>query len=240
MRPPEGVRAERIDPDPDPPPVTTIAWRLWHVAVDCLDSYSARVFGRRGTEFVDQGFTLDVAEALAAAEGAGGAFRAGLSERAPGRCSIQLGPTLGPYRDSTFLGLMLHALDEVIHHSAEIALLRDLYRRARRRLMADARVAELLAEVGLPGNAADGVTIKGSEPIYASPFPVASSAAVALGAAAAAALIWRDKTGEEQTVTVDTRRAGASHSELRLPTAARWPHAAAGGRQPVDRGLRVP
>ena len=39
-----------------------------------------------------------------------------------------LGPTWGPYGDSTFLALMLHALDEVIHHSAEIALLRDLYR----------------------------------------------------------------------------------------------------------------
>ena len=47
--------------------------------------------------------------------------------------------------------------------------------------------------------------------MYASPFPIASSAAVALGAvAAAAALIWRDETGVEQTVTVDTEHAGAS------------------------------
>ena len=77
--------------------------------------------------------------------------------------------------------------------------------------MADARVAELLAEVGLPADAADTVTIEGSDPVYASPIPVASSAAVALGAVAAtAALIWRDKTGVDQTVTVDTRRAGAS------------------------------
>ncbi len=77
--------------------------------------------------------------------------------------------------------------------------------------MADARVAELLAEVGLPADAAHAVTIEGSDPVYASPIPVASSAAVALGAVAAtAALIWRDKTGVEQTVTVDTRRAGAS------------------------------
>ena len=124
----EGVRADWADPDPDPPPVTTIAWRLWHVSVDCLESYSDRVFGRRGTLFVDQTFTLDVAEALAATEAAGSAFRAGLSERAPETLFDALGPTWGPYRDSTFLALMLHALDEVIHHSAEIALLRDLYR----------------------------------------------------------------------------------------------------------------
>ncbi len=77
--------------------------------------------------------------------------------------------------------------------------------------MADVRVAALLDEVGLPSVAADCVTIEGSDPIYASPFPVASSAAVALGAVAAtAALIWRDKTGTEQAVTVDARRAGAS------------------------------
>ncbi len=77
---------------------------------------------------------------------------------------------------------MLHALDEVIHHSAEIALLRDLYRARRPHLMADARVAELLADVGLPADAADAVTIEGSDPVYASPIPVASSAAVALSA----------------------------------------------------------
>ena len=77
--------------------------------------------------------------------------------------------------------------------------------------MADARVAELLTKVGLPAEAADTVTITGRDPVYASPFPIASSAAVALGAvAAAAALIWRDETGVEQTVTVDTQHAGAS------------------------------
>ena len=74
----EGVQADWADPDPDPAPVTTIAWRPWHVAVDCLDSYSARVFDRRGTDFVDQQFTLDVAVALASLGAAGGGFRAGL------------------------------------------------------------------------------------------------------------------------------------------------------------------
>jgi crotonobetainyl-CoA:carnitine CoA-transferase CaiB-like acyl-CoA transferase len=77
--------------------------------------------------------------------------------------------------------------------------------------VADARVAELLTEVGLPVEAAACVTIDGNDPVYASPFPVASSAAVALGAVGAAAgLIWKDKTGSEQTVSVEVRRAGAS------------------------------
>ena len=96
----DGVRADWADPDPDPPPVTTIAWRLWHVAVDCLDSYSARVFDRRGTEFVDQAFTLDVAEALAATDAAGAAFRAGLCERAPETLFDPLGSDMGPVRET--------------------------------------------------------------------------------------------------------------------------------------------
>ncbi len=29
----------------DPAPVTTIAWRLWHIAIDCLDDYTRRFDG---------------------------------------------------------------------------------------------------------------------------------------------------------------------------------------------------
>ena len=47
--------------------------------------------------------------------------------------------------------------------------------------------------------------------MFPSPFPVASSAAVALGAVgAAAALVWQETTGAAQSVVVDTRRAGVS------------------------------
>ena len=66
------------------------------------------------------------------------------------RCSIRSVPRGARTRDSTFLALMLHALDEVIHHSAEIALAPRPLPSTRPRLMADDRVAELLAEVGLP------------------------------------------------------------------------------------------
>ena len=118
---------------------------------------------------------------------AAASFRAGLVAERPDWLFDKLGPSYGPYAESTFLGLMLHVIDELVHHGAEIALLRDLYRAGRAHLMADDRVAELLAEVGLPADAADGVTIEGSDPVYASPIPVASSAAVALGAVAATA-----------------------------------------------------
>ena len=170
----------------------------------------------------DRHFTLEASEAVDILERAAANFRAGLVDKGPNWLFDQLGPKYGPYAEATFLGLMLHVIDELVHHGAEVALLRDLYRAGARHLMADARVAELLTEVGLPAEAADAVTITGRDPVYASPFPVASSAAVALGAvAAAAALIWRDETGVEQTVTVDTEQRGRLAAELRLPAAAR-------------------
>lgn len=34
----------------------------------------------------------------------------------------------GPYAEGTRVSWVLHVLDEVIHHGAEVGLLRDLYR----------------------------------------------------------------------------------------------------------------
>ena len=207
---PEGPQVDRLEPEPDPAPVTTIAWRLWHISVECLEDYAARMFGRKATDLTDRHFTLEASEAVDILERAAANFRAGLVDKGPNWLFDQLGPKYGPYAEATFLGLMLHVIDELVHHGAEVALLRDLYRAGAPHVMADARVAELLTEVGLPAEAADTVTITGRDPVYASPFPIASSAAVGLGAvAAAAALIWRDETGVEQTITVDTQHARA-------------------------------
>lgn len=38
-----------------------------------------------------------------------------------------LGAVGGPYAEANLLGLVLHIADELIHHAAEVALLRDLY-----------------------------------------------------------------------------------------------------------------
>ena len=39
----------------------------------------------------------------------------------------RLGQPGGPYAEASTVDLALHVLDEVIHHGAEAALLRDLY-----------------------------------------------------------------------------------------------------------------
>ncbi len=70
--------------------------------------------------------------------------------------------------------------------------------------------AELLEEVGLPGDAAT-LTIEPGPPLLPVKFPIAERAAAALGACGvAAATLWHDRTGETQEVSVDQRRADAS------------------------------
>lgn len=123
----DSVAADWADPDPVPAPITTIAWRMWHIAVDALDSYSGRLFDRSGTGLTGTAWVLDVARARELLERAWHEFNAGLVDGGPEGLFRLLGPAWGPYSESTILALALHAQREVVHHGAEIALLRDLY-----------------------------------------------------------------------------------------------------------------
>ncbi|HXQ19546.1 MAG TPA: DinB family protein [Acidimicrobiales bacterium] len=113
-------------PAPDPVPVTTIAWRIGHLA-GALGGFADRLFAD-GTlnwdaiEFPPR--AADVAGFLGTHYASWRAGLAGLSETAWGDL---LGPAWGPYAESNTLDLALHVLDELVHHGAEIALLRDLY-----------------------------------------------------------------------------------------------------------------
>jgi hypothetical protein len=128
-----GDGSARIDgfrePDLDVAPVTTIAWRLQHIAVDCLDSYSDRAFGRTGARAHDDEWYLEPAPAIDDAERAWTCFREGAAARSVDDWWQVLGPDWGPFAQHSLLDLALHALHEVTHHAAEIALLRDLYGR---------------------------------------------------------------------------------------------------------------
>jgi hypothetical protein len=125
---PDGWQADWADLDPEPAPVTTIAWRMWHIAVDALDSYSLRAFGTSGTTLSGRGWVGTAIEAIDLTATAFDTFAAGyeaIGEEGLGR---ELGDAWTHHADATHLDLFLHALREVTHHSAEIALLRDLYR----------------------------------------------------------------------------------------------------------------
>jgi hypothetical protein len=127
----DGVwRVERVVPEPAPAPVTTIAWRLWHIASDCLAGYTIGGLGPwplpdlppRGQEWY-----ADVEPALDAVDLAWTGFRSGVGALDDDAMWQPLGQKWGPYAEDPWLALVLHATDEVVHHGAEIALLRDLY-----------------------------------------------------------------------------------------------------------------
>jgi hypothetical protein len=120
-------RVERVVPQPDPAPVTTIAWRLWHIAVDCLASYTSSGLGEWPLEVHGREWYAEVGPAVAALDTSWSAFREGLVALGEDGLWRRLGPDWGPYADDTWAGLALHALDELAHHGAEVALLRDLY-----------------------------------------------------------------------------------------------------------------
>ena len=119
--------ADWADPDPVPAPVTTIAWRCWHVAVDCLDSYSARLFGATGTGLTRTAWVGTWAEAGPLLDASWSVFRAGVAAADDAALDRPLGSAWGPYATASLLQLVVHAQREIVHHGAEMALLRDLY-----------------------------------------------------------------------------------------------------------------
>lgn len=122
----DGV-VDRVVPDPEPAPVTTVAWRTWHIAAECLDGYSERLFGATGLGLEPQRWYVTADEARAGLDRAWAVFRDGFTARGEDGLWQALGPAFGPYADDTVVALLLHAQDEISHHGAEIALLRDLY-----------------------------------------------------------------------------------------------------------------
>lgn len=118
-------------PPPDPEPVTTIAWRLGHLIVGVFGVRADAHFGAAGATPVDYQsweWSWDAAGALAQLDEQYGAWLVGVRGLDQGALERPCGPAEGPYAEYPFGALILHINREAIHHSAEIALLRDLYR----------------------------------------------------------------------------------------------------------------
>jgi len=120
--------ADWADPDPDPAPVTTIAWRLWHLASDALGGYLERSPGGRPLQVTGTGWHGDAASALRDLATAVAAFRGAITDLGEEGIWRPLGPAWGPFATASWADLLVHATDEFAHHGAEIALLRDLHR----------------------------------------------------------------------------------------------------------------
>jgi hypothetical protein len=101
-------------PSPDPPPFTTIAWRVAHVG-QSLSSHSRRLFGIGSFTFDTVVLPGDAQELLAFVDGAFELWRTG-AERSVGTMTEDLATEV--------IGLTNHARE----HTVEVTVLRHLYR----------------------------------------------------------------------------------------------------------------
>ncbi|HMG42269.1 MAG TPA: DinB family protein [Acidimicrobiales bacterium] len=116
-------------PAPDPAPVTTIAWRTGHVVGLCVGRFGDRLFGdgQLWAGGIDPPGTTTELPAFLDENYA--RWRPGLAAASDDDLGLPLGPAWGIYAEHSRTDLALHVLDELVHHAAEIGLLRDLYAR---------------------------------------------------------------------------------------------------------------
>ncbi|MBB4686373.1 DinB family protein [Amycolatopsis jiangsuensis] len=115
-------------PEPAPPPVTTIAWRLAHIIVGVLGMRAASHFGGPPMSYDTFPYAGTAGEALQQLDDAYATWIAGVRELEAEGLARPCGPAEGPYADAPLAKLILHINRETIHHSAEVLLMRDLYR----------------------------------------------------------------------------------------------------------------
>jgi hypothetical protein len=113
--------------DPDPAPVTTIAWRIAHLTVECLSMRTMNHFGGPTAHWETWEHTASADQALAQLDAAYEAWSAGVESLGEEGLGRPVGPAEGPWADAPYADLVLHINRELIHHGAEICLLRDLY-----------------------------------------------------------------------------------------------------------------
>jgi hypothetical protein len=129
---------DEADPVPEPAPVTTIAWRIIHLAAYNLAARTSTFFGdgsvpgdapMHDPRHVPADLPGTAAEAIAFFERHYQDWHRAVAELDDETLSRPLGPRGGFYRKDSMAALIVHVNRETIHHGGEIGVLRDLYRR---------------------------------------------------------------------------------------------------------------
>ena len=115
-------------PEPDPAPVTTIAWRLVHLIVGVYGQRNASHFGGPPIDYLTYDHPATAAEALADLDAVHDRWVTSVRTLDEDALLRPVGEAEGPFAAYPMSSLVLHIHREVIHHGSEILLLRDLYR----------------------------------------------------------------------------------------------------------------
>jgi hypothetical protein len=114
-------------PPPQPEPLTTIAWRMAHVIVGVLAARVHSHFGGPPADYESWPYATDAETALEQLDDAYRRWHDGVHGLDDADLAKPIGPAEGQWAQAPMAALILHINREVIHHGAEIALLRDLY-----------------------------------------------------------------------------------------------------------------
>lgn len=120
--------AEFAVPEPQPPPVTTIAWRLGHVIVGVFGRRNAAHFGGPAVDYSTAEWAPGATKALGQLDDAYQRWVTGVHSLGEAGLAKPIGPAEGPFAEHPYAALVLHINREAIHHLAEVLTLRDLYR----------------------------------------------------------------------------------------------------------------
>ncbi|MBJ7609508.1 MAG: DinB family protein [Candidatus Dormibacteraeota bacterium] len=115
--------------DPWPPPFTTIAWRLGHLS-EMLTLRADHTIGSHALTRDDYRFSGDAAGGIAAFDTGVAAWRAAMVSADDAALDLVGRSTYpnGSDPEDPFIETVWWVNQELLHHGAEIALLRDLYR----------------------------------------------------------------------------------------------------------------
>lgn len=113
------------------PPFTTIAWRINHIIHILADPRYSAIFGFDLPTLDLDHAPRNAADALSTLESSYEVTRRVVEQVTDEILAEELGPAGGPWAKSDKASFILHMLDELIHHSAEVGVLRDLYRAIR-------------------------------------------------------------------------------------------------------------
>jgi len=119
--------ADFAHPEPDPAPFTTIAWRMGHISVGVLGERVHSHFGGPAITYQTVDWPITADGGLAMLDAAYERWMAGVRHLDGDGLARPCGPAEGPFAEYPMAALVLHIHREVLHHGAELCLLRDLY-----------------------------------------------------------------------------------------------------------------
>jgi hypothetical protein len=106
----------------------TIGWRLAHITSFLSDERNWLFLGQRPpTREGDDGAAVTADDAIARLEAAYAAWTSLIASVPADQWWEPLGPIAGPSASADRVAYVVHIMDELIHHAAEVGLLRDLY-----------------------------------------------------------------------------------------------------------------